>query len=464
MKKFQESLAKARHRTVHFSKKLYATRTFQTIAVTIVVLAALIATFSTGAYLGEQNFVPGIEGATTLSNKTNTDASTTVDFGTFWKVWNLVNEKFVATHPNQKNDDQQKVYGAIQGMVNSLGDPYTVFLPPQELGNFNVDITGNFEGVGMEVGPENGQVVVIAPIKGSPADLAGIQTGDIVIKVDDTTIDPATMTVDDVVNLIRGKAGTQVKISILRGKETTPRVFTVTRQTINVPTVTTSTQTISTPTGTQSAFVITLSTFTADSPDLFRNALRDFINSGTNKLIIDLRGNPGGYLDAAVDMASWFLPKQDVVVTEDFDGKQPQQSYNSSGYDIFSSNLKLAILVDDGSASAAEILTGALAQYGKATVVGEKTFGKGSVQELIPITSDSSLKVTVARWLTPNGTWISGNGITPNVVVDRTQDDIAAGKDPQMQAALQVLTGTYAGAYTASTSTAAVTATSTSAK
>ena len=457
MKKFKESLAKAWKKVSHWTKSVWMRKSFQTIAVTVIVLAALIGTFSTGAYLGEQNYVPGIEGATTLSNKLDTATSTT-DFSPFWKVWNILNAQFVATHPNQKNDDQQKVYGAIQGMVNSLGDPYTVFLPPQELGDFDTDITGNFEGVGMEVGPQDGNVVVIAPIKGSPADLAGIMTGDVIVKVDDTTIDPTTMTVDDVVNLIRGKAGTQVKITIYRGKETTPRVFTLTRQTISVPNVTTSTEQVTLPNGgTQDVFVITLSTFTADSPDLFRNALRDFVSSGTNKLVIDLRGNPGGYLDAAVDIASWFLPKQDVVVTEDFDGKQPQQVYNSSGYDIFNgTNLKLAILVDGGSASAAEILSGALAQHGVATLIGEKTFGKGSVQELIPITSDSSLKVTVARWLTPNGSWISGYGITPNILVDRTQDDVTAGKDPQMQTALEFLTGLYTGTTTTSTSTALV--------
>lgn len=445
---------KVAHSITHWVKHVVSHPSFKMWAAGAIVVIAIGVAFGAGAYVGEKNYIPGIEGATTLSNKMDTassTASTTVDFSPFWKVWNILNKQFVATHPNQKNDDQQKVYGAIQGMVNSLGDPYTVFLPPQQLGDFNADIQGDFEGVGMEIGPKDGNVVVIAPLKGSPAEAAGLLSGDVILKVDSTVIDPTTMSADDVVNMIRGKAGTQVTITVARGKEVTPRVFTVTRQVINIPTVDTATKTVDTPDGPQTVFVISLYTFTADSPDLFRAALQSFVSSNTNKLIIDLRGNPGGYLDAAVDIASWFLPKGAPVVTEDFGSSSPQQAYTSLGYNVFNNNLKLAILVDGGSASAAEILSGALSQNSKATLVGEKTFGKGSVQELIPITDDTSLKVTVARWLTPNGSWISGNGIVPDVVVDRTQDDVNAGRDPQMDAALKVVTGTYTGTTTPAT-------------
>jgi carboxyl-terminal processing protease len=189
--------------------------------------------------------------------------------------------------------------------------------------------------------------------------------------------------------------------------------------------------------------MIRLVSFSATSPDKFREALREFANlsigQGYNKLIIDLRNNPGGYLDAAVDIASWFLPLGDVVVTEDFGDKQKEEVYRSKGYDVFNENLKLAILVNGGSASAAEILAGALSQQGAAKLVGEKTFGKGSVQQLIDITDDTSLKVTVARWLLPDGTGITGKGIEPDYKVDITEKDVAAHKDPQLQKALQIL-------------------------
>jgi carboxyl-terminal processing protease len=159
-------------------------------------------------------------------------------------------------------------------------------------------------------------------------------------------------------------------------------------------------------------------------------------------LILDVRGNPGGYLDSAVDMASFFLPLGKTIVTEDFGSSTPSQVYTSKGYDVFNSNLKMLILVDQGTASAAEILSGALQEYGVAKLVGTRTFGKGSVQELLPMSSTTSLKITVARWLTPNGTWISGNGLTPDYPVDLTDADIASGTDAQMNKAISILDGT----------------------
>ncbi len=190
-------------------------------------------------------------------------------------------------------------------------------------------------------------------------------------------------------------------------------------------------------------FIIRLYSFTAVSPNLFREALRKFVENGTtNKLIIDLRGNPGGYLESATDIASWFLPLGKVVVTEDYGGKEPNKIHRSKGYDIFNNNLKMAILVNGGSASASEILAGALSEYGKAILVGTKTFGKGSVQELIKITPETSLKVTVARWLSPNGNSFSHDGLEPDEIVEITEDDvdyIEDGGDPQLDKAIELL-------------------------
>lgn len=365
-----------------------------------------------------------------VDNETSGEPSG-VDFSTFWKAWNLINEKYVPTHSSTTPSAQDRVYGAIEGMTSSLGDPYTVFFPPVQNEIFTSDVRGNFEGVGMEVDVENNVLTVIAPLKGTPADRAGVKPGDKILKINGTST--VGFTSDQAITLIRGKSGTNVTITVSRAGVKDPFDIVMTRGVIDIPTISSKLL----PSG---VFEIDLYSFSATSPDLFRTALRQFIQSGSDKLIIDLRGNPGGYLDAALDIASWFLPAGKTVVTEDFAGKADPVVYKSRGYNVFNSNLKLAILVDGGSASASEILAGALSQNGVAKLVGEKTFGKGSVQELVDITPDTSLKVTVARWLTPNGSSIAAQGLTPDYIVDLTKDDVTAGRDPQKDKAVQILT------------------------
>ncbi|MFM2383624.1 MAG: carboxy-terminal-processing protease, carboxyl-terminal processing protease, partial [Candidatus Parcubacteria bacterium] len=232
--------------------------------------------------------------------------------------------------------------------------------------------------------------------------------------------------------LIRGKKGTEVKLTI--GREgVDPFEISVVRDVINIPTLDTK---YDQSTG---IFTIRLYNFTGNSTTLFRNALRDFVATKSNKLIIDLRGNPGGYLEAAVDMASWFLPAGEVVVREDFGPSQAEEVERSSGYNIFGPNLKIVILVDGGSASASEIFAGALSEYGKATLVGTQTFGKGSVQEYMKLDDKTSLKVTIARWLTPKGVSISDGGLKPQYEVKITPEDAKAGKDPQLEKAIELL-------------------------
>jgi carboxyl-terminal processing protease len=366
----------------------------------------------------------------TLTNQT-TGQSTAVDFSTFWKVWNTLNEKYVPSSTSTPTVyDQEKVWGAIQGLTDSLGDPYTVFFPPKESEAFASDIRGNFGGVGMEVVAQNGYIVVISPLKGSPAERAGMLPGDRVIKIDDK--DTTNLTTEDAVNLIRGEQGTTVTLQVVRTSRKQPFEVKIVRDTIDIPTINTK------DLG-NGIFKIDLYNFSANSSNLFRGALREFVQSGDSKLILDLRGNPGGYLEAAIDMASWFLPSGKIVVRENFGPDKEETVYRSRGYDIFNDNLKFVILVDGGSASASEILAGALAEHHKATLVGEKTFGKGSVQELIDITPNTSLKVTVARWFTPNGLSISKQGIVPDVQVGRTEEDFKAGKDPQLSKAIEIL-------------------------
>jgi len=391
----------------------------------ILLTGALAGSFALGAYLVGAQRDPEI-------TKT---ASVDADFEPFWKVWNLINEKY----PNGQVADQDKVWGAISGLASSLNDPYTVFFPPQEAKLFRDQINGSFGGTGMEVGIKNKVLTVISPLKDSPAEKAGILAGDKIIKIDDTLT--ADLSIDKAISLIRGEVGTKVKLTIFRENDGAPKEISVVRDTISVPVIDNELRK-------DGIFVIKLYSFSENSPNLFRVVLRKFIDSGAHKLILDLRGNPGGYLDAAVDMTSWFLPLGKPVVSEDFGDKAEKLVYRSKGYNIFNKNLKFVILVDGGSASASEIMAGALSEHGIAKLVGEKTYGKGSVQELIDITPETSLKITVAKWLTPNGVSISEKGIEPDVkVVPEKSPSVAVpegtnkveAKDAQLDKAIEIL-------------------------
>ncbi len=402
------------------------------------IIAILFITFSLGEYIGKRDSILSIGGGAVPADINSNDDQ----FGSFWKVWKILNEKYVGA---TTTDSQKRIWGAIQGLTASQGDPYTVFFPPEESAMFKSDIAGNFEGVGMEIGVKNGVLTVIAPLKDSPADKAGVRAGDKVVKIDDRIT--SDLAVDKAVKLIRGPKGTTVTITFLRAGENQPLIKSIVRGIIDIPTLRTEVRT-GNPSSSDTAdailrkdgiFIIRLFSFSAQSPELFRKALRDFVESGSHKLIIDLRGNPGGYLEAAWDISSWFLPAGKVIVTEDFGGKADNIVYRSKGYNIFGKNLDLIILVDAGSASASEIMAGALQEQGVAKLVGVKTFGKGSVQELIPITPETSLKVTIARWLTPKGHNLSHEGLDPDIEVKITQKDIDAKNDTQMNKAVEIL-------------------------
>jgi carboxyl-terminal processing protease len=354
----------------------------------------------------------------------------TVDLTAFWKAWNSLRANYVITHASSTlPSNKDMVYGAIKGLANSYGDPYTVFFPPEEAKNFADTIAGSFGGVGMEIDIKNGVLTVVAPLKGTPAEAAGIKTGDQVVAIDAKPTDG--LSVDEAVSKIRGPLGTTVDLTIVRNGKLVD--IKIVRATIQVP---------ETEDGLDAAsgvYHIALYEFSANSGDLFDQALSRFKASGSDKLVIDLRSNPGGYLDSAVDIASHFLPKGAPVVTEDFDGKQKNEVHTSVGYNDVNQGTKIVILIDSGSASASEILSGALQDTHRATLIGTKSFGKGSVQQLIPL-DGGSLKVTVARWITPAGHWIMGNGVTPDITVSISQKDLDAKKDPQMARAVQFLT------------------------
>ncbi|KND47410.1 MAG: carboxyl-terminal processing protease [Parcubacteria bacterium C7867-004] len=352
------------------------------------------------------------------------------DLSSFWKAWNALDAQFVETHASSTlPGTKEKLWGAIAGLTASYGDPYTTFFPPAEAKVFQDDIKGNFGGVGMEIGIKDGVLIVIAPLKGTPADKAGFRSGDAIISIDGKSTEGLSS--DEAVKLIRGEKGTTVTITIFRDAETIK--IPVVRDTINVPTIDNSLDAKS------GVYTIALYSFTANSGQLFSKALAEFRASGSDKLIIDLRGDPGGYLESAVQISSMFLPKGTTVVTEDYKGKQENIVHRSTGRGGVPEGTKVVILIDQGSASASEILAGALQDEKKATLVGTRSFGKGSVQELVDI-DGGALKVTVARWLTPAGRSISDGGLTPDIKVERTKADYDAGKDPQKARAIEFLT------------------------
>ncbi len=353
-----------------------------------------------------------------------------VDLSEFWRVWHLLEDKYVQTGTSTGLSTEERLSGAIDGLVDSYGDPYTIFLPPAEAESFEQDISGNFGGVGMEVGMRDGVVTVIAPLPESPAQAAGIRAGDIVVRIDGESSED--MNVDQAVRLIRGEVGTDVALTLFREGEMELVEVTVTRDTINIPTV--KTETIG------DVFVIRLYNFNAISELKMQEALREFVRSDSQKLVLDLRGNPGGFLQSAISIASYFLPAGKVVVRENFGNAADEQVFRSQGKMLrgFAPD-EMVVLVDGGSASASEILAGALSQQNVATLIGQPTFGKGSVQELVDLPSGASLKVTVARWLTPDGTSISEGGLAPDIEVERTNEQFLNDEDPQLDAALEYL-------------------------
>jgi len=382
--------------------------------------------FVLGVYVGLNNSAEISRAAAVLGTGVEENEKN-VDLSNFWKVWDIIDEKYPGA---DKVSSQDRIFGAISGLLESLNDPYTVFFNQEETKSFEEDISGTFIGIGMEVGMKDKILTVIAPLKDTPAYRAGIKSGDRILKIDETTT--AGLSIEKAVKLIRGEKSTEVTLTLSREGEKEPREIKIIRDVINIPTLEIELRA-------DKIFVIKLYSFSANSIGLFRNALKKFSTAKTDKLLLDLRGNPGGYLGAAVDITSWFLPAGRVVVTEDYgDGEKPT-IFRSKGYNIFNDKLKFVILMDSGSASASEIVAGAMQDHKRAILVGDTSYGKGSVQELVKVTSDTRLKITVAKWFTPNGISISEKGLTPDYKVEYTKEDAEKKKDPQMEKAVELL-------------------------
>ena len=376
--------------------------------------------FGFGIYIGYARR-PVVEQVSGIANK---EALTPVsaDFNLFWNAWQVANEKFVNA---SKTTDQDKVYGAIKGMLASYNDPYTTFFTPKETQQFDSQIAGAFEGIGAEIGQKDGILTIIAPLKNTPAEKAGLKSGDKLMKIDERAAD---MDVDTAISLIRGKGGTVVTLTIARAGATAPIVIPITRGKIDIPTVDTEDKKDA------KVFVIHFYTFSANSPALFADAMAKFRATGYKNLVIDLRNNPGGYLDAAVDITKYFLPK-DVVVLKEIGRNGASKVHTSAGPGEFGKGYKIYIMANKGSASASEILAGALTEHGVATLVGDTTFGKGSVQEVVKLPNKTEMKVTVAKWYTPKGVSISDSGLKPSVVLKPNTEALV---DAQLEAVVQM--------------------------
>lgn len=359
----------------------------------------------------------------------NTDnQDLTIDFSLFWKVWKLLQEKYVDA---DSLDAHTLFYGAINGMLQATGDPYTTFFSPEEQKSFEEELNGTFEGIGAEMGIQDGTLTVIAPLEGMPAEAAGLRPGDKVLKIDGVNTD--TLSLEEAVNKIRGPKGTKVTLSIYSSEDEAARDVSVERSVILVKSVRYEKKE-------NNVAYIRVSRFGEDTTQEFDKAVNQAKQDGAQGILLDLRSNPGGLLDGAVDLASYFLPKGKLVVIEENSQKQQSQIAvrNTPGQSFL--DTPVVVLVNEGSASAAEILAGALREdRDDVRLIGKKTFGKGSVQELLPVTRDTSVKITIAKWLTPQGHQINKTGISPDTEVDYTRDDQANNRDPQYDEALKQL-------------------------
>lgn len=346
------------------------------------------------------------------------------DFNLYWEVWDRLKSDYV---DKNKIQDEEMFYGSLRGLAAAMDDPYTVFMDPKEAKEFTDDLSGTFEGIGAEVGLRDDLITIIAPLAGMPAEKAGLKAGDKIYEIDsESTIG---MGVDEAVKKIRGEKGTEVILTVLRKDEDKPLEIKIVRGLIFVKSVKTEVRS-------DGVMVITVSNFNDDTLNLFNQAVTQALKEQPKGLVLDLRNDPGGYLDTAIAMASAWIKEGPVVIEQFGEGKR--QEYFADG-DNRLGNFKTVVLINGGSASASEIVAGALRDYKKATLVGEQSYGKGSVQSLRDLSDGSALKVTVAKWLTPGGDFINDKGITPDVEVEFTKEDFDKDIDPQMDKAVELI-------------------------
>jgi carboxyl-terminal processing protease len=412
----------------------------------ILSLAVLLLVSGISYKLGENRTLQGIPILTKpVINISQPKNQTAVDFSLFWDVWARIHRYYI----DAGNIDTQKMmWGAISGAVNSLDDPYTVFLPPKENKEFKQDLGGSFEGIGAQLGLDEGKLIIIAPLKGTPAERAGLKPFDWILKVDD--VETTNWTLNQAVSKIRGTRGTSVKLLILHEKASKPEELTIMRDGILVPSVETwikpATQITEISGSTSSArfkndqiAYIKLSRFGDRTNDEWLTAVAGIAESWkmhqVKGLVFDLRNNPGGYLDGSVFIASEFLKNGVVVTQTNSDGSKQEYMVDRKGL-LF--DIPLVVLINKGSASASEIVAGALRDYKRGIIMGETSFGKGSVQTPQDLTGGSSIHITTGKWLLPKGDWINKKGIAPDIEVTMNGGTEAT-SDAQLARAIEEL-------------------------
>ena len=390
----------------------------------LLVLSFIVLIFGSGYKLGEY------KNRSSPLNPTSYTLHPNINFDLFWETWNKLQERYV----DQKKIDSKKMYmGAIKGMVASVEDPYTFFLTPEENKQTKDDLGGKFEGIGAQLGLKDNRIIIIAPLKKSPAEVSGVKPGDFINKVDDVSTNNWTLA--QAVSKIRGPKNTKVKLTLERNNKEI--VMIIVRQQIIVSSVELSYE--------KNIAVLKVNQFGDNTNDEWNKAADEINGKWSNKqiigLVLDLRDNPGGYLEGSVYLASEFLPLGKLVV------KQEATLYGDKEYLVSRigvlKEIPLVVLINKGSASASEILAGALRDHNRAQLVGEKSFGKGSVQEALDLKEGAGLHVTVAKWVLPNGDWINGKGIDPKIkVINEIKEGNTITKevDKQLEKAIELLT------------------------
>lgn len=375
----------------------------------------------------------------TIENK-KPPQSINLDFKLFWDTWDLLSRSYI---DKKALDPEKMFYGAISGMVSSLGDPYTFFLPPQQQKTSKEELNGSFEGVGIQLGfNEDKRLVVIAPLSGTPAERAGIKPEDIIVKIGDK--DTTNIALPEAVNLIRGPKGTEITLTIFREGEQDTREFILKRETIIVKSVEVKFKQTKNE---KNIALIKLSRFGERTKDEWEAAVSSTLNEGAKGVILDLRNNPGGFLEGAVYIASEFLSGGDVVLQENSKGERVAFNVNRDGK---LTKIPLVILINKGSASASEIVAGAIQDRKRGKLIGEKSFGKGTIQEAEDLPGGAGIHITVAKWLTPNGRWVNDTeGLEPDVKIEsspmielpkvKEDEEVDQTKDPQLEKALELL-------------------------
>lgn len=403
------------------------TMTKKRILIAVLMLIAVVALLGSGFSLG---FKAGKEFPETILVQGVRDIDsgkpTGIDFGTFWQAWQTIDQE----HLNYKDaSNKDRLYGAIRGLVGALKDPYSEFLKPEDNQKFREDIQGSFGGIGAELGIRKDRLVIVAPLKDTPAMKAGLQAGDQILAVNASST--FGITIDQAVKWIRGLIGEPVTLTIMRDAWEKPKDIEIVRANIVIPTL--EVEILD-----NNITHVQLYSFNANAERLFYDATLDALKSGSRGMILDLRNNPGGYLEVAVNLAGWFLPRGSLVVSQEGRGGSKQE-FRANGNSSLA-NFPLVILINRGSASASEILAGAIKIHrDNVKLVGETTFGKGTVQELEPLRDGSSLKLTVAHWVLPNGQVLEEEGLEPDFEVEITEEDFENERDPQLEKAIEVL-------------------------